>query len=315
MDALSRVKFAGWLVAGGTANYGNIDAAFSLLVTTMPNLPIPIRTLSLILAAACALAACGSEQPPAPATKAPPAPAAAQPAPVAVPPAAPVEPTLEVVRWGPDVTPVGVPFNVQPNGMSALWFEMKGNVDPATMEARLGEHKLELTIIPNKGGGMLIPAELLAKPGRQPLALIFVPTKKRFELGNFEVTPGPQTVPAITVTAWGPESTPAGQTFNVQPGGTSAIWFKMDGAVYPGTMQGWLGDKQIDLAITSHHGGALLVPSKLISKAGQRAVYLLHVPSKTKFELGSFEVTAAAGKKADAPGGGKKTEAQAKKAG
>jgi hypothetical protein len=206
------------------------------------------------------------------------------------------EPAVTILRWGPASTQVGQSFNVQANGVSAVWFEMEGEVPPGTMQGWLGDRQLDLAISSKRGGSLAIPADLLAIPGKQPIYLLHAPSKKRFDIGAFEVLPGPQAAPVLKFPQWGPRGVTAGKAFNVQADGTSALWFGMDGAVHPNTMEGWIGDRKVALAITSHHGGSLAVSADLLAKPGTYPVYLIHVPTKTRYDIGPLEIAPAAAK-------------------
>ena len=167
-------------------------------------------------------------------------------------------------------------------------------MQPGTMQGWLGDKQLDLAIASNRGGSLAVPAELLAKAGKQPVYLLHAPSKKRFDLGAFEVLPGPQAAPDLKFPQWGPRMVTAGKPFNVQADGVSALWFGMDGAVHPNTMEGWIGDRKVELAITSHRGGSLAVPADLLAKAGNYPVYLIHVPTKTRYDVGPLEIAPAA---------------------
>ena len=193
-------------------------------------------------------------------------------------------------------TQVGQSFNVQANGVSAVWFEMEGEVPPGTMQGWLGDRQLDLAISSKRGGSLAIPADLLAIPGKQPIYLLHAPSKKRFDIGAFEVLPASQAAPVLKFPQWGPRGVTAGKAFNVQADGTSALWFGMDGAVHPNTMEGWIGDRKVALAITSHHGGSLAVSADLLAKPGTYPVYLIHVPTKTRYDIGPLEIAPAAAK-------------------
>jgi hypothetical protein len=203
-----------------------------------------------------------------------------------------IKPNIVIKNWGPDATDANKTFNVQPNGQSAIWFEMKGAVQPQAMEAYFGEKRIVgLTIQSEKGGSLLIPDELLAKAGKYPVYLIHPQSKVRIDIGIFEVRLGLNDVPNLKISNWGPKSTTVGQEFNKQPNGLSAIWFEMAGDVFSGAMEARFGDKKIsNLAIASNKGGAVLIPHNLLGKAGEFPVYLIHTPSNTRYDIGQFTI-------------------------
>jgi hypothetical protein len=203
-----------------------------------------------------------------------------------------LKPNIVIKNWGPPATDAKKPFNVQPNGLSAIWFEMKGSAQPKVMEAYFGDNKISgLTLHPDKGGSLLIPSELLAKAGKYPVYLMHPQSQTRIDIGIFEVRLGLNDVPNIKVNNWGPKFTAVGQEFNKQPDGLSAIWFEMAGEVVADSMEARFGDKKISkMVITSNKGGAVLIPSNLLGKAGEYPVYLIHTPSNTRFEIGQFTI-------------------------
>lgn len=97
-------------------------------------------------------------------------------------------PEINVTAWGPQSTQAGKGFNIQKNGVSAIWFKMSGVVAPGTMEAWFGDRKLEnFSVASDKGGGIQIPQELLAKTGEYPVYLVHNLSRKRYEIGKFLV--------------------------------------------------------------------------------------------------------------------------------
>lgn len=203
-----------------------------------------------------------------------------------------VKPNIVIKNWGPQATGAKKAFNVQPNGQSAIWFEMQGAVQPNAMEAYFGDKKIDgLTIQSDKGGALLVPEELLAKAGKYPVYLMHLQSKTRIDIGSFEVNIGLNDVPNIKVNKWGPKSTVVGQAFNKQPNGLSAIWFDMAGEVVADSIEARFGDNKIgNLVIASNKGGAVLIPSNLLGKPGEYPVFLIHTPTKTRFDIGQFAI-------------------------
>lgn len=202
------------------------------------------------------------------------------------------KPNIIIQNWGPQTGNTKKTFNVQPNGQSAIWFEMKGAVQPQDMEAYFGDKKIDgLTIQSEKGGALLVPEGLLVKPGKYPVYLMHTPSKTRIDIGPFEVRPSLNDIPTIKVSNWGPKSTSVGQVFNKQPDGLSAIWFEMAGEVVSESIEARFGDQKISsFAIASNKGGALVIQPNLLGKAGEYPVYLIHTPSNTRFDIGQFTI-------------------------
>ncbi len=113
-------------------------------------------------------------------------------------------PDLKVVKWGPFQTPVGRAFNEQPNGESAFWFQMAGQIKPgAKLQLWFGDTKLEDVVLNSElGAGAILPSPLLDKAGDYPLYLIDASSKKRFDIGVFKILPDPLAVtsPEINTT-------------------------------------------------------------------------------------------------------------------
>ena len=85
--------------------------------------------------------------------------------------------TFHIVRYGPMVTPRATPFNVQPNGRSALWVEVDAPVD-ASAYVLLDGKRLESN--PGKMGiSAFVPVEMLRSPGVLKLSVEW------FEIGRF----------------------------------------------------------------------------------------------------------------------------------
>jgi len=107
--------------------------------------------------------------------------------------AKPQIPDIKVLKWGPQSTLAGMPFNVQPSGHSAIWIASTGAFHPESIEGWFGNRKVTgLSIVPGHGeGGMTLGKEQLAVPGKYPVYLKHIPTNTRFDLGTFEVLPTP----------------------------------------------------------------------------------------------------------------------------
>ena len=113
-------------------------------------------------------------------------------------------PALKILIWGPKATTIGKPFNVQPNGQSAFFFGMEGNIKPDTkLELWFGDAKLSDVVLNSKmESSSYVPTNLLDKAGDYPIYLIHAPSKKRFDIGIFKITPAPLAVtsPEINTT-------------------------------------------------------------------------------------------------------------------
>jgi hypothetical protein len=78
----------------------------------------------------------------------------------------------------------------------------------------------------------------------------------------------------------GPATIKAGQDFNVQPEGVSAIWVEAENAT-KATVVVW-GEKQLKSAVKVPDLVTATVPKELYSKAGQFQIYLLDAKAGVK---------------------------------
>ncbi len=75
-----------------------------------------------------------------------------------------------VVAYGPSGTAVGMPFNVQPDGRSALWMRVSGEFGLSAV-IRFDDRPLQ-TFVSDKLLTALVPSEVLASPGRHWLRIV-----------------------------------------------------------------------------------------------------------------------------------------------
>lgn len=199
--------------------------------------------------------------------------------------------TAVVEAWGPKSMVLGQTAKRQKDGSLGIWFKLSETVQSNEIEAWVGGQKMSKIRISERSGALAVESRLLDKPGKLPIYLVHLPSGKQIPLGDFEVRPSFDAAPEISITAWGPQSTFAGDGFNVQKNGVSAMWFKMSGAVAPGTMEAWFGNRKLEkFSVVSDKGGAMQIPQELFAKEGEYPVYLVHKPSKKRYELGKFLV-------------------------
>ena len=97
-------------------------------------------------------------------------------------------PAIKVSNWEPKSTSVGQMFNKQPDGLSAIWFEMAREVVSESIEARFGDQKISsFAIASNKGGALIIQSNLLGKAKEYPVYLIHTPSNTRFDIDQFTI--------------------------------------------------------------------------------------------------------------------------------
>jgi hypothetical protein len=86
----------------------------------------------------------------------------------------PIEPTRTrvetVVEYGPNGTAAGVPFNVQPDGRSALWMRVSGEFGLSAV-IQFDDKPLQ-TAVSDKLLTAIVPSDLLASPGRHWLRIV-----------------------------------------------------------------------------------------------------------------------------------------------
>lgn len=94
--------------------------------------------------------------------------------------------------------------------------------------------------------------------------------------------------PSFVLKEMGPVKTKAGQGFNVQPNGESAMWFKTENATQT-TVAVW-GETRLNTTfVNPKELTALVVPKELYSKPGQFHIYLLD--TKTGVQSNSIVLT------------------------
>ncbi len=93
------------------------------------------------------------------------------------------------------------------------------------------------------------------------------------------------------ITDWGPHSTLEGETFNIQPDGSSAFWFRAAGA--PSDTRVLLGDVSLKTTVSEATVTADLKPgqaSRVLNQVGTYAVYLVSDGALEAQHVGEFEV-------------------------
>jgi hypothetical protein len=103
------------------------------------------------------------------------------------------------------------------------------------------------------------------------LAMLLLPIAT-FALGS----PQPGTDDQFQITAWGPDNTPAGVPFNVQPNGEAAIWIRVSRPLDPAARI-YFGDRVLDNAAVDGDLITAFIPRDLYDQAGDESVYVLEV--------------------------------------
>lgn len=94
--------------------------------------------------------------------------------------------SLAVVNWGQRSTKAGVPFNVQADGNSGIWFELNQAL-PVQFTASFDGKPLTGVVASGVLVTATIPAEYLATAGIYPVTLEVPARVTRLVAGDFEV--------------------------------------------------------------------------------------------------------------------------------
>ena len=92
---------------------------------------------------------------------------------------------LEIVAFGPNTVQVGQPFNVQPDGTSAIWVRASRNI-PSDSRIRLGDSILNTTIqgaLATAG----VPISIIQQAGNLPVSFVGLDGKPRSNIASLEV--------------------------------------------------------------------------------------------------------------------------------
>lgn len=94
----------------------------------------------------------------------------------------------------------------------------------------------------------------------------------------------------VEVIDWGPQETTAGEAFNRQPDGSSAIWFRHSGIADSNQVEVWFGDVNLGAPAIAKDIGSFVVPARLTKQSGSIAVFLIVKSTNARIDLGVFEV-------------------------
>ncbi len=92
-----------------------------------------------------------------------------------------------IVNWGDRSTTAGVPFNVQADGRSGVYFQLDQPAPPADVVVSFDGRPLTGVVVSGVVITATIPPEYLAEPGSYPVVVELQPGGTRIEAGNFEV--------------------------------------------------------------------------------------------------------------------------------
>jgi hypothetical protein len=80
---------------------------------------------------------------------------------------------LQITSYGPREAYVGQPFNVQPNGVSALWIKLNRAVDPSSTQVMLAGEAL-VTTVSGDTVTAIVPLERISIRGKLTLAVVTI---------------------------------------------------------------------------------------------------------------------------------------------
>lgn len=183
---------------------------------------------------------------------------------------------LTLLDYGPKEIYAGEDFNLQPSGDNAIW----AVTDNATPLARLVLNNIPLKSSVQEGGKLVtatVPKELFSKPGEYSLYLLNESLKRKSnELMLVVKEPKP-----MVLLDYGPKKIHAGEDFNVQSGGASAIWTVTENAT-PSTVL-VLNNRLLESNVSGNGKTVTAaVPKESYSKAGKFPLFLQDTKSGQK---------------------------------
>jgi hypothetical protein len=96
---------------------------------------------------------------------------------------------VKVENWGPQETPEGTKFNIQPNGLSAMWVKVKGVSRHPKTHVLFGGNEIsgEDISVQDEAVNFIVRDELFSTPGQYEVAIIEGDTGRKILIGNFDV--------------------------------------------------------------------------------------------------------------------------------
>lgn len=199
-----------------------------------------------------------------------------------------VRPTVEIADFAPRTLRVGEAHLPQPDGSSAMWVRPRN----ASRQARiiLDGEPLATSAGPDGVLTAVIPPRVLRSAGRHSLHIADPVTRSRSAEVELEVVdPALPPTPAVTgvppaafrLVAWGPTSVEEGASFNQQPDGSSAFWFRLENA--PGSVAVSLDGARVPSAAGS--GGMVSATVKAMVRGRHRLALVDPATGATLAEL------------------------------
>jgi len=97
---------------------------------------------------------------------------------------------VKVEKWGPNETIEGERFNIQPNGLSAIWVKAKGvSTHPKTHITFGGQEICGADVaVQDEWVTFIVRDELIAKTGKYEVTISEGDTGRKIYIGEFQVT-------------------------------------------------------------------------------------------------------------------------------
>ena len=174
----------------------------------------------------------------------------------------PALPESRIERLVPDKVMAGLPFQQQPNGMSALSILGKNLVKGS----RIKVNGMPLETASGDGTSLaaLVPPELFAKEGTY---VVTVETPDGRATNNLNWIVLPKSGPAPAINTLHPDTTAAGKGFNVQSTGVSAMG--MTGANFLPGAKIYFDSTPLDTSFGDVDKLGAVVPKELFAKPGK----------------------------------------------
>jgi hypothetical protein len=96
---------------------------------------------------------------------------------------------IKIENWGPRETTEGTKFNLQPNGLSAMWIKIKGVSRHPKTHVIFGGGEISGTDLAVQAAAVtfFVRDELIRKSGSYEVAIIEGNTGRKIEVGYFKV--------------------------------------------------------------------------------------------------------------------------------
>ena len=96
---------------------------------------------------------------------------------------------MKVENWGPQETPEGTKFNIQPNGLSAMWVKVKGVSRHPKTHVLFGGNEIsgQDIAVQDEAVTFIVRDELFSTPGQYEVAIVEGESGRRIAIGKFIV--------------------------------------------------------------------------------------------------------------------------------